>query len=363
MPGTWFYNLCFLLSLALAAAPGRSHELQLRNNNYTAAPEQLILQAAGIDKVLVRVFSDDEKNGGLYFSNSLFKVVRPVLDIWAPKYVSGKVGLWAWMGVRYFSWFHDSSFLDREWQNGQQVVIPKLDLFNPEVEPIILNLFKQLAEKPINGILVQDDLVLRHNEGFSNWGKAYFIKASGLTADERLMLQKNSTRNQAWERIKCERVTQLLEKIIQTCKAVNPQLKIGMNIHYELPLAPGRARSWYAHDLTALTASSLDYIYLMAYHRQIESELGLDEAANRLYFAKMAEAALKSFGSRLVVKLQIRDWRTAKLIPLSELKSYYDLIPAGVERVCFAAADPEDISLIAQIIKNNGVEAAQITEN
>jgi len=51
-----------------------------------------------------------------------------------------------------------------------------------------------------------------------------------------------------------------------------------------------------------------------------------------------------------VVKLQVRDWRTAKLIPLAELKTYYDLIPAGVERVCFAAADPEDIVLIAQII-------------
>jgi hypothetical protein len=145
-------------------------------------------------------------------------------------------------------------------------------------------------------------------------------------------------------------VAQVLEKIVQACKAVNPQIKIGMNIHYETPLAPGQARSWYAHDLAALVASGLDYFYLMAYHRQIKSELNLNEAANRLYFQKMAAAALKNIGSRLVVKLQVRDWQNSELIPIAELKSYYDLIPAEVDRVCFAAADPGDIPLITQII-------------
>jgi len=350
MNGIWLYSLSFLLSVALTAAPERSHEIQLRNNNYPVMPDSLFLQTAGIEKILVRVFSDDEKNGGLYFSNSMIKAVRPVLDDWAPMYVNKKVELWAWMGVRYFSWYKDPGYLDRTWQDGQRQVIPKLDLFNPDVEAVVVGLFKQLAAKPIKGILIQDDLVLRHDEGFSNWGKAFFTRATGMNADERLMSQKGSTHNQAWKRLKCERVMQLLGKIIQTCKAVNSQLKIGMNIHYETPLAPGQARAWYAHDLPALTASSLDYLYLMAYHRQIKKELGLSETANQEYFGKMATAALQSFGSRLVVKLQVRDWRTAQLIPLSELKAYYDLIPAEVERVCFAAADPEDLPLIAQII-------------
>lgn len=367
MPGIWFYSLCFLLSVTLAstpspwgeafapspwgmgAVPERSHEIQLRNNDYVIAPDQLLLQAAGIDKVIVRVFSDDEKNGGLYFINSMFKTVRPVLDDWAPKFSSGKVGLWAWMGGRYFSWLKDSRYLDNEWQSSQRRIIPKLDLFNPDAEQIILSLFKQLAQKPIKGILIQDDLVLRSNEGFSNWGKAYFTRATGLSANERLMLQKGSAHNQAWERLKCERVTQVLGKIVQACKAVNPQIKIAMNMHYETPLAPEQARSWYAHDLAALAASSLDYLYLMAYHRQIKSELGLSEADNRLYFGKMVAAALKSFGPRLVVKLQVRDWQNSELIPIAELKSYYDLIPAAVDRVCFAAIDIDDILFIVPL--------------
>ncbi len=137
-----------------------------------AHPAPAILKENGFTKVILRVFSDDEKNGGLYFNNNAFKPVRPVLDDWAPKFNDGKVGLWAWMGVRWFSWFHDSRYLDREWQNGQHLVIPKLDLFNPDAEKVIISLFRQLATKPILGILIQDDLVLRRNEGFSNWGRA-----------------------------------------------------------------------------------------------------------------------------------------------------------------------------------------------
>jgi biofilm PGA synthesis lipoprotein PgaB len=359
MTGTWFCSLCFLLCAGLGAAPpqgdgvnasARSHELQLRNNNYANVPDQLLLQGAGISKVIVRVFSDDEKNGGLYFTNRDYKTVRPMLDNWAPNFYNGKVGLWAWMGGRWFSWLKDSRYLDREWQNNEQRIIPKLDLFNPDAEELIIDLFKQLAGKPIQGILIQDDLVLRHSEGLSNWGKACFTVATGFPADERLMTKTNSAPGQAWERVKCERLTRVLAKIITACKTVNPLIKVAMNIHYELPLAPEQARSWYAHDPEALAASSLDHFYLMAYHRQIKSELNLSEAANRLYFAKMTAAALERFGPRLVVKIQVRDWQDSSLIPFSELKTYYDLIPAGIERVCFAAADPEDIPLIAQII-------------
>jgi len=339
------------LTIGLGAAPARIHEIQLRGNDYACAPDPSFLLANGIAKVILRVFSDDEKNGGLYFINPTFKTVRPVLDSWAPRFQGEALEFWAWMGGRYFSWIEDARLLDCEWRDGRKRVIPKLDLFNPDAERIIVGLFRQLAQKPIRGILIQDDLVLRRSEGFSNWGKAYFTMATGRPVDERSMSQRNSAIGRAWERCKCERVAQILEKIVQACKAVNPGIKVGMNIHYEVPLAPEQARSWYAHDLEALAAGSLDHLYLMAYHRQIKSELALSEAANRLYFAKMTAAAVASFGSRLVVKLQVRDWRSGALIPIDELRAYYGLIPAGAMRVCFAAADPDDIPFVSQIFK------------
>ncbi len=331
-------------------APVRSHEIQWRGNDYARVPEPRLLQAEGFARVIVRVFSDDEKDGGLYFNHPEFKIVRPVLESWAPLFSGREIGLWAWMGSRYFSWLNNPRLLDYELRSNQRRIIPKLDLFNPEAEAIILALFRGLAQKSIRGILIQDDLTLRRHEGFSNWGKAYFTRMTGLAADERLMLRDGSIHNLAWQKLKCERVGHILQEIIQGCKAVNPQIKLAMNIHYELASAAEQARSWYAHDLETLAASGLDYFYLMAYHRQIRSEMGLDEAANRSYFTKMTTAALERFGSRLVVKLQVRDWQTSAPIPLDELKAYYDLIPAGIERVCFAAVDPADIPLIAQII-------------
>ena len=42
----------------------------------------------------------------------------------------------------------------------------------------------------------------------------------------------------------------------------------------------------------------------------------LGEGDNRLYFRRMLEAALKLWGSRLVVKLQVRDWQSSEPIPL-----------------------------------------------
>ncbi|MBN2400532.1 MAG: hypothetical protein JXI33_09380, partial [Candidatus Aminicenantes bacterium] len=329
----WLGTLAFMPSpKQLVSAPVRGYEIQWRGNDYAHAPDPLRLQANGFDRIIVRVFSDDEKGGGLYFNNPAFKTVRPVLDAWAPYFQGGKVELWAWMGSRYFRWLKDVRILDHEWQKGQKRIIPRLDLFNPDAEQTIVSMFKELAAKPVQGILIQDDLVLRRGEGFSNWGRAHFTRKTGLAADEAMMRQAGSTHNLAWQTLKCERVGYILQTIIQACKAVNPPIKMAMNIHYELASQPQQARSWYAHDPETLAASGLDYFYLMAYHRQIRSELNLDENASRLYFVKMTTAALERFGARLVVKLQGRDWQTSAPIPLEELKAYYDLIPAGVER-------------------------------
>ncbi len=254
------------------------------------------------------------------------------------------------MGTRKFAWLDNAGLLDTEWSERKQRLIPKLDLFNPQAQDLIIKLFVQLARQPVQGILVQDDLTLLRNEGFSSWGKASFTRSSGLAADPIRMLSGGSLHNRVWQDLKARRVAETLAKIVAACRQANPAIQIGLNVHYEAPLTPERARSWYAFDTQALNTAGVDLFYLMAYHRQIKAEMKLPEGDSRIYFRLMLEAALKFWGSKLAVKLQVRDWQTSELIPFSELKTYYDLIPAGVERVCFAAADPDDIPLIVQII-------------
>jgi hypothetical protein len=356
MRGIFLCSLLLIPSVLAGEAPPageRGHEIQFRRNDYVAVPAPALLQRAGLQKAILRVFSDDERNGGLYFSSGLFPAVRPALDQWTREYSAAPIPLWAWMGARKFAWLKDAGLIDREWRSGEARPIHKLDLFNPRAQELLVRLFAQLARQPIAGILIQDDLTLLGNEGFSNWGRASFTRHRGVEAEPRRMLARGSAHNRSWEDLKAKRVSETLEKIVVACREANPAIEIGLNVHYEAPLTPERARSWYAFDASAASASGVGYFYLMAYHRQMKAEMKLGEGDNRIYFRLMIEAALRLWGPRLVVKLQVRDWRTSELIPFSELKTYYDLIPAGVERVCFAAADPNDIDLISRIITKN----------
>jgi hypothetical protein len=350
MRGTSLCSLLLFLFPLLLAAGSHQHEVQFRRNDYPVVAPPARLQTAGVSKAILRVFSDDERQGGLYFANGIFPVVRPALASWEGEYSTSPVPLWAWMGTRKFAWLNRQDLLDQEWSAGETRPLPKLDLFNPQAQELIVNLFARLASQAIKGILIQDDLTLQRLEGFSSWGRASFSRASGMTADPRRMLARGSAHNRAWEDLKAGRVAEMLGRIVAACRQAGPGITIGLNVHYEAPLTPERARSWYAFDAAAAGASGVDLFYLMAYHRQIKAEMNLGEGDNRLYFRRMLEAALKLWGPRLVVKMQVRDWKTSEPIPFVELKTYYDLIPAGVEHVCFAAADPEDIDLISKVI-------------
>ncbi len=350
MRGISLFSCFFLISVLALPVGFRRHEIQFRRNDYAAVPHPSHLQSAGLSKAVLRVFSDDEKSGGLYFASGLFPVVRPALVQWTGVYSGGQVPFWAWMGTRKFAWLGDAGLLDREWSAGKLRLIPKLDLFNPQAQELIVRLFTRLAGQKIRGILIQDDLAIFQGEGFSNWGKASFSRATGLAADPQRMLARGSPYNRAWENLKVKCVTDILARITAACREAAPGIEVGLNIHYEVPLTPERARSWYAFDSPAVSAAGVDLFYLMAYHRQMKAEMKKGESDARIYFRLMLEAALRLWGPKLAVKLQVRDWRNSELIPFDELKTYYDLIPTGVERVCFSAADPEDIPFISQII-------------
>lgn len=352
MPGTFHCRpiLALVLTLALPLTAGtRRHEIQFRRNDYAAPAAPARLQAAGLAKAILRVFSDDERNGGLYFPGGPFAAARPVLASWAAAYDGGPVPLWAWMGTRKFAWFGDERLLDRQWRDGREQVLPKLDLFNPEALELQAALLAALARQPVRGILLQDDLTLLQGEGFSGWGQAAFARASGLAADPRLMLKRGTAQQRAWQELKVARVGEALRRIVEACRRARPGIEIGLNVHYEAPLTPERARAWYAFDAAVAAAAGVDLFYLMAYPRQMQAEMKLTEEENRLHFRRLLEAALRLWGGKLAVKLQARDWKTSEPIPLGELQAYYDLIPDGVERVCFAAADPEDLELISKI--------------
>lgn len=306
----------------------------------------------GISQLIVRSFLDDQQTGGLYFKNSRFRTLTSSLEEILQDISSSQSPLkvCAWMIARRFNWTTDQQFFDYYYQAGRRQAIKKYDIFNPQALESIAQVFKELAAKPIATILIQDDLMLRYNEGFSNWGKATFTTATQLPAQESRLMDKNSLYHLQWQEVKIAQVNKAITLIVKACKQANPQVKVGMNVYYETPYFPDKARTWYSHDLSQLLNTGLDYIYLMSYQRQIKSEMHLNESQNRLLFRRIIEKAYQLCRDKLVVKIQVRDWQTGMRVPLAELKAYLDLVPPEVKTVCFTPVKPEDFSLLKELI-------------
>jgi biofilm PGA synthesis lipoprotein PgaB len=308
----------------------------------------------GIKTIIYRVFWDNKQKGGLYFNNTQFRVIEPALENMIDDIVKMKspINLCAWMIGRKFKWVTDSEILDYQYENYQRQLVPKLDIFNPGVMQKLINVYMELASKKTDSILIQDDLTLRYNEGFSNWGKAKFSGEANAPAREKLMMKKDSPYNKKWNQIKVKQISKVLKTIIRACKKVNSGLKVGMNIYYETPISNRKSEAWYAHNLKKILETGIDNIYLMSYHRQIKNEMKLSEAANRELFKKIVQNAYDVCGDKLIVKIQLRDWQTGERIPEEEIKAYLALVPPQIKRVCFTPVKLEDYQYLENIITN-----------
>lgn len=345
-----------------AAVPGtphkpqeREYEAQFFSVNLPGQLDYKKLKEAGIGKIIVRVFQDERRSGGLFFRSSLFRTISPHLEKITAEINSqkqeAKPDLCAWMITRRFSWVSYTNLFDYQYKNGRRELIRKFDVFNPAAIDRIVETYRELAQKDIDSILIQDDFFIRYNEGFSDWGKAAFARAAGLPARENLMMQSNTPYNKRWNQVKREQLNKVLGLIIKSCKQVNPDIKIGMNIYYETPFYIEKGEDWYAHNLWEIVNTGVDYLYLMSYHRQIKKEMRLTESNTRLMFRRILERAYEICRDKLTAKLQIRDWDSGERIPLSEARAYLDIIPAGVKRICFAPVKPGDYDYLKELIK------------
>ncbi len=332
------------------AGASRGYEIQFFAYRLDNSVDYRRLKSIGIKKIIYRVFKNHETSGGLYFVNTQFRTLEPALEKIIEEFDFKQLDLGTWMIGRKFNWLENTRILDYQYENQARQVIRKLDVFNPDAVKKLITVYKELASHKIQCILIQDDFTLRYNEGFSNWGKAKFTTVTGLPAREELMMQKNTPYNLNWNRVKVNQLNTVLKQIIQNCKSVNSGIKVGINIYYESPLYLERSEAWYGHNLGEILETSVDYIYLMSYHRQIKDEMRLSETSNRTFFKEIVEKAYQICKEKLIVKIQIRDWNTGEQIPADEIKAYLNLIPPQVHRVCFTPVTPDDIDYLEEIL-------------
>jgi biofilm PGA synthesis lipoprotein PgaB len=288
--------------------------------------------ATEVDAVFLRVFHnkgdrvhlggrDSCPEGGVYFATNNACVVEDILAEcvkYAKKY---DIKLFAWMATRSLSFLKTPDNMSLSFApNGDKVAGYGANIFKPEVRSALLSLFSQLAEYDIDGILIQDDFIIKYAEGADRFACAEFSRKTGIACrrDEFFYpsngaLGKRKEAYDSWNRWKAEALSELFLEIRRKVRLINPKLLWAVNIYYETPVFADKGLLWYSHDMDSFLLAGADYLAVMAYHEQIAQEMKFGEAGTLNYLKDLAAAAVKVAGTeRSIFKVQVRRFDTLR---------------------------------------------------
>ncbi|MFQ5587116.1 MAG: poly-beta-1,6-N-acetyl-D-glucosamine N-deacetylase PgaB, partial [Thermodesulfobacteriota bacterium] len=216
--------------------------------------------------------------------------------------------------------------------SGNLVRCRGMDLFNDEVLHHLEGLYADLARYDLDGILFQDDLVLRHTEGFGMYAEAYYRREAGLELVPSEMYRVDgegdvyyTPKFWTWASWKNRRILEVARRLMRVVKRERPETEFAINLMYETLSNPRYALAWLSQDISAATREGFDYYAVMAYHRQMESELGEDRIRIKALIEDMTSDAVQIVGDprKVLIKLQSIDWETSYPIADGEI---YDLL-------------------------------------
>ncbi len=323
--------------------------------NYIEFEKEIVhMKSLGINTIILRVFgnkgdriykfANPKVNVGVYFKTSRSPVIDDLLgNVTALAHKHG-IKVFAWMTTRHATYGAVGDVMDREYSlsKRQYQTLPKLDLFHDKAIWELQNLYTDLAKYPIDGVLIQDDFVMRHMEGFGTEAKVQYVNNFKRTLDAKNMysdleLQPNGRvkrivyTDEFWQfqDWKNKRLNLVAEKLIKALKGINPKLEIALNVSYELFYKPKNALSWFAHDKTL--ARKFNYVAVMAYQDQMMKELRINLNEAGALIANNTRNAISVMGSpgRVIMKIQTMDWDTRKELPSREISFIYQKVESA----------------------------------
>lgn len=327
-----------------AAPPLRAVQVMLfEGRDYGEIGGELArLKAAGVDTVIVRAFHNpgdryypsvkSTVKQGVYFKTGGAPVVEDILGEVAGLAHSNGLRIFAWMTTRYADYGveDDQSLACKKYdlETREMARCRGLDLFNPEAVSRLEAIYSDLAAYDIDGILFQDDLVLRHTEGFGPHMERLFFEETGRSASPGSLYGRTGAGKLyytelfwEWASWKNRRLLTVAEKLRAAVREKRPDVKFAINLMYESVTNPPYALAWLSQNLDAAVASGFDYYSIMAYHRQMGTELEKGPEAIRAMIGRMvadASSAVPDPGS-VLIKLQTIDWATGKALSDSEV--------------------------------------------
>jgi biofilm PGA synthesis lipoprotein PgaB len=238
----------------------------------------------------------------------------------------------------------------------------RLDIFHPVVRRRLAALFRDLARADIDGVLFQDDLVLKAGDGFSPGAIGAYLEESGTAVSPALLFDRHAGADAAaifspafyreafwpWAAWKNRALLDLAQELMAAAREVRPGLRFALNLYYETVLNPRLALAWYAQDLGVARSRPFDYFSLMSYHRQIGRELSYtpDDAIAALGVLSRQAAAVAGIPARVIIKVQSLDWVTQSLIPAPEFDRALGAAAPGVSLAFVRGLDDPDLDVV-----------------
>lgn len=315
------------------------------------------MKRLGVNVVIVRVFQNkgdrihvfarNQNVTGVYFKSSIAPVVDDVLTRIIEIGHSQGILVYAWMTTRKMDWKWSDS---PKWRDNVYDLKAKtfthangLDLFNQDVQDYIISLYREIAASGADGILIQDDLVYRHIEGFGEAARSSYYDAFGFALRPENLYQgiyegkgKYYVKNYTplfwkWAEWKNQHIILFLDNLVREIKKSAPQMKIAVNLYYETIINPKNGIAWFSQDILPLKDMAIDYYAVMAYHRQImkEKNLSLDAAFDMISDITRKGLAAIGKGDKLLMKVQTIDWDTRETVPDAELIRVFEAIKRG----------------------------------
>ena len=325
--------------------------------NFDEVEERILkFKTAGVNTLIIRVFqnkydrfypfANPKKEVGVYFNTFYAPVVDDILEKLTEITHRNNMKIFAWMTTRDSSWLieNNPALLESIYDLKDKSIIKgeKLNIFNPEVIEILKGVYKDLARYDIDGILFQDDLVLRHTEGYSNEAREQFNKDTGIKADP-LIMYKNIYQKDGryyvssytqyfwkWSEWKSKRLSHIASEIMSAAREVNPDLQFAINLYYETVSSPRDALAWLSQNINELINHKFDYYAVMSYHRQMKRELGFSDKKIYEILSMMTDSIVDKVGtSKILMKVQVMDWDTQLSIPEGEIETAINSIKNG----------------------------------
>lgn len=341
------------------------------------------LKKAGFNTIILRVFHNPgdrfhqlcvpQTKSGVYFRSNSVPVVCDLTEKVAQLAHQEGLNFYAWMNTRSADYGWESRTDLHSWSYNPQTqnYYPgkQLSIFHPEVQARLSNLYGELAQNPVDGVLVQDDLMLRYNEDFHPLAFHLYLKEQGklpspalfyLVGEDRAgkkWVKDYTPQFWEWNEWKIKKLLNFADRLKKVIKDQKPEVQFGLNFYYETALKPEKAKAWFSQDLQKASELNFDFYSLMLYHRQIQEELKLSDAElnSALELARKNFFSLISEPGKAVLKLMTRDFHNGEPIPNEEMKRIIKIISTPPQSgIVFFSPAPEKTEELSRLILESG---------